>query len=272
VTPGAAVAEDQAGMPGNEAGPGPASPSDLLGEMTALRRQARAARHGYWFPLLLFGLLACLSVPFYLQPAVAAAGGGPGAMVSANGAAGPPLPFLGGSSPLVSGYLGYYWIAALLGGLLLTLLWYWRHARRIGLQTPSRGYLVTTAIIVGLAIVIPPLSQVSSPHSLRFLHRLQVLWPGDLVVRGTFPFLIIAVGLLVLSWAERSRALAVTAVVYTGASLLASLYDVSNLTGRLGWNLPAGAQSLPNVLLPGLVLLIAGAGAFAMQRRRRATA
>jgi DNA-binding transcriptional ArsR family regulator len=38
-----------------------------------------------------------------------------------------------------------------------------------------------------------------------------VLWPGDLVIRGTFPFVIIAVGLWALAWAERSRALAVIA-------------------------------------------------------------
>ena len=89
---------------------------------------------------------------------------------------------------------------------------------------------------------------------------------------STFPFLIVAVGLLALAWAERSRALAVAAVVYTGAALLASLYDVSNIIYRLGWNLPPSDESLPNVLLPAAVLLVAGAGAFAVQRRHRATA
>jgi len=107
---------------------------------------------------------------------------------------------------------------------------------------------------------------------LRFLHRLQLLWPGDLVIRGTFPFVIIAVGLLVLAWAERSRMLAVTGVAYLGAALLASLYDVSDLTARLGWTPPPSAQAVPNVLLPALVLLIAGTAAFAAQWRHRAAA
>src|ERR1700735_4692245 len=42
--------------------------ANLLGEMAALRRRARAARHAYWFPLVLFGLLTCASAPFYILP------------------------------------------------------------------------------------------------------------------------------------------------------------------------------------------------------------
>ena len=248
------------------------SQSELLGEMKALRRRARTARHAYWFPLVLFGVLTCVSVPFYIQPTFRQVPAGSGIFVRASSATGPWLPFLGGSPGLVQGYLAYYWIVALLDGLLLTQLWYWWHARRIGLVTPARGYLLTTTVLTVLAVVIPPLSQVRSPHWLRFMHRLQVLWPGDLVIRGTFPFFIITVGLLVLAWAERSRALTVTAVVYTGAALLASLYDVSNITYRLGWNLPPSGQFLPNVLLPALVLLVAGAGAFAVQGRHRTAA
>ena len=99
-----------------------------------------------------------------------------------------------------------------------------------------------------------------------------MLWPGDLVIRGTFPFLIIAVGLWVLARAERSRALAVIALIYTAAALLASLYNVENVLFRLGWT-PSPGQwrltSLPGVLLPALVLLVAGVSAFAVQRPHR---
>src|SRR6185437_3931479 len=151
--------------------------------------------------------------------------------------------------------------------LLLTLLWYRWNARRVGLQTPARGYIVTTAVLTVLAVVLPPLSQVS------WLRFLSLLWPGDLVIRGTFPFVIIAVGLWVLAWAERSRALAVIAAAYTATALLASLYNIENILFRLGWN-PSGNDwsltSLPNVLLPAFVLLATGAGAFAVQRPHRA--
>lgn len=237
---------------------------DLLQEMRVLRRRTRAARHAYWFPLVLFGVLTCASVPFYLHQGVP------------SGQAGQPglqLPVLGGHPGfLVQHHLGYYWLAALLSGLLLTLLWYRWNARRVGLQTPARGYVITVAVLTVLALAVPPLSQLRSPHQLSWLQHLQVLWPGDLVVRGTFPFVIIAAGLWALAWAERSRALAGIAVIYTGTALLASLYDIENLLFRLGWN-PAPGQwdltSLPNVLLPALVLLAAGAGAFAAQRRHR---
>jgi hypothetical protein len=100
-------------------------------------------------------------------------------------------------------------------------------------------------------------------------------WPDDLVVRGTFPLVIIAAGLCALAWAERSRALAAIAAVYTGAALLASLYNVENVLFRLGWKPGLGDSdltSLPNLLLPALVLLVAGAGAFAVQRRHRVAA
>jgi hypothetical protein len=210
-------------MGDEETGPEPASQADLLGEMRVLRRRARAARHAYWFPLVLFGLLTCASVPFYVQSV------GPGGRVTISAGPGPRLPVLGGGSPglPVQHYLGYYWLAALLGGLLLTLLWYRRNARRVGLQTPARGYVI------------------------------------------------IAAGLWALAWAERSRALAVIAVVYTGAALLASLYNIENLLFRLGRN-PAPSDwdltSLPNVPLPAFVLLVTGAGAFAVQQRHRAAA
>ena len=87
-----------------------------------------------------------------------------------------------------------------------------------------------------LALVIPPLSQVRSPRRLSWLQHLHVLWPGDLVLRGTFPFVIIAAGLWVLAWAERSRALTVIAAVYTATALLASLYNIENVLFRLGWS------------------------------------
>jgi hypothetical protein len=248
-------------MSDNESDPG-RDQVRLLAELKALRRRARTERHAYWFPLVLFGLLTCASVPFYVLPDPTGAGFTPGR---------PTLPILGGwPGVTVQRFAGYYWLAALLGGLLLTLLWYRRNARRVGLATPARGYVATTAVLTVLALVIPPLSQLRSPRWLGWLQHLHVLWPGDLVLRGTFPFVIIAAGLWVLAWAERSRALTVIAAVYTATALLASLYDIENVLFRLGWH-PSGSNltSLPNVLLPALVLLAAGAGAFAAQRRHR---
>ena len=44
---------------------------------------------------------------------------------------------------------------ALVAGFLLTVLWYWRAARRAGVRTPSRGYLITGVVLTVLAVVLP---------------------------------------------------------------------------------------------------------------------
>jgi hypothetical protein len=239
----------------------PAEVAGLLSDMRRLRRDARSARHAYWFPLVLFGLLTCAAIPFYVLPRVPQGAGGGFAPAA------PYTPVLGGSAGfVVHNYLGYYWIVALLGGLTLTLLWYRRHARRIGLKTPARSYLITVGVLTGLALVLPILGAI-----FRWSFVFKML-PGDLTLRGTFPFLIIAAGIGVLAWAERSRALAGIAVVYAGAALLASLYNIGNVLFRLGWD-PSPSQwrltGLPNIVLPALVLLVAGSAAFLVQRRQR---
>jgi hypothetical protein len=246
---------------------GPTDPAGLLSEMAALQRRTRAARHAYWFPLVLFGLLTAASALFYVFPVQTRAAGTAGTAVAGIGG-GAPLPMFAGLSADANRFLGYYWLAALLGGLLLTLLWYRRHARRAGVQTPARAFIVTSAVLTVLAVVIPLLAQLTG------LHFLFIFVALGLVLRGAFASVVIAVGLWVLVRAERSRALAVIAALYTAAALVCALYNVENILFRLGWNPATSEQwqltALPDVLLPGLVLLIAGAGAFAVQRRRAA--
>jgi hypothetical protein len=131
----------------------------------------------------------------------------------------------------------------------------------VGLRTPAQGYLVIGFVLLALALVIPVLADHDSHSPLR------LLMPGDLLIRGTFPFMIIAVSLCVLAWAERSIALTIIAATYLALSLVASLYDIENVLYRLGWNLSPAVSGLPNVVLPALVLLLSGASAWAVQRR-----
>jgi hypothetical protein len=268
------VAEDEPEPPGGPDGGRPEQPGEpeLLQEMAALRRQARTARHAYWFPLVLFGLLTCGSFPFYLRSPAGRPSSGGAVLASLSNPGGKWLPFLGGVPGAEHGGLAYYWLAALLGGLLATLLWYRWHARRAGLATPALGYIICTAVLTVAAVVIPPLSLVRSPHWLSFLHPLRALWPGDLIIRGVFPLVIIAVGLLVLAWAERSLALAITAAFCVALALAESLYNVGNIAYRLGWSPSEAIVPLLNVLPSGLFLLVAGMAALLWQRRRRATA
>jgi hypothetical protein len=137
------------------------------------------------------------------------------------------------------------------------------------LRTQPRAYLITFVVLLIVAAVLPLLTLIGP------FHQLQWFLPGDLTIRGTFPFLIIAAGLWALAWAERSRALTVIALIYTGAALLASLYDVENVVFRGGW-ISGLAQyrfgGLPNVALPALILLIAGLVSFGVQHRQRRAA
>jgi hypothetical protein len=246
-----------------EAGP-VGEPGPLLADLARLRRQARVARHAYWFPLVLFGVLACGAAPLYVAAAAPP-------RTSGAYAASPGPTLLGGTPFGTDGfYIGWYWAVALVGGYLLTLLWYRRHAGRAGVRTPARGYLITGVVLTVLAVAIPPLT--------RWLPGLSLLWLplGDVWIRGTLAFLIIATGLWVLARAERSRVLAIIALVYTGAALLSSLYNVENILFRLGWNPGRSAfawqlTALPNVLLPAAILLAGGCGAFLAQRARRET-
>jgi hypothetical protein len=244
---------------GATAGPaGPADPGDLLGEMRVIRRRARLARHAYWFPLVLFGLLICGSVPFYLR-------GLPRGSVTYSRLPGPSFlqsEYLGGFEFMTDRGTAYYWLGAMLLGIAATVLWYRWRGNRVGLRTPARGYLITGLIIVALALLIP-LAGRGGGVGMLFL-------PGDLVGRGTFPFVLIGLGLCFLAWAERSVGLSAIAAVYLALALLASLYDIQNVFYNwFGVSLSPTASALPNVVLPALVLLLAGAGAWVVQRRNR---
>ena len=226
------------------------TPASMLSEVSRLRNQARSARHAYWLPLLLFGLVIGGSAPFYIEPAPSHSTGLMPLFTAIPGFS----PLLGGQSAAVT-----YWLLAIGAGMYVTSVWYRRHGRRVGLMTPARGFVIAGVIVGALLLVLP---------TVRFL-------PGDLVVRGTLPFLIIATALCVLARAERSPALGVIAAVFTGLALLASLYNIENVLFRLGWH-PTGAQwrltTLPNILLPALVLIVSAAGAYLTQRRQRVAA
>jgi hypothetical protein len=144
---------------------------------------------------------------------------------------------------------------------------------------PFNVLLMLLVVGVGIAELAARRRGVAVPLLSPFVPRLGVLWWPLVHVwaRGSLAFLIIAVGLWVLARAERSRALAVIALAYTAAALLVSLYNVENIPFRLGWNPGRSAFTwqltiLPDVLLPAVVLLLAGLGALIASRRNRPAA
>jgi hypothetical protein len=255
-------AGETGGNGGGESGAGPAGPAELLGEVRAIRRSARLARHAYWFPLVLFGLLTCGSVPFYLRQFPVS---GQATYFRSSGLVFLRSGYLGGYGlfEIVHG-AAYYWLGGMLLGIVATVIWYRWRGNRVGLRTPARSYLITGLALVALALLIPVVSGGGSESPLT--------WPFDYVISDLFPLVLIGLGLCVLAWAERSTGLAAIATVYLALAVFVNLFILNNLLARLNWSLSPAAASLPNVLLPALVLLLSGAGAWLVQRRQHAPA
>ena len=137
---------------GPNAAPSPPPPKNLLSDLARLRREARSARHAYWFPLVLFGLLTCASVPFYVSSDVTQTAqdwpscGSPRRPTAARR---PSWPAATGSS------LAWYWALALVAGYLLTYAWYRRHQRRTGIRTPARAFTVTGIVLAAAGLPRP---------------------------------------------------------------------------------------------------------------------
>jgi len=237
----------------------------LLDDLRTLRKTARTQRHAFWFPLLMFGLLVCASAPLYVEiddfgtPLPGSTGTDIGRVIPIHY---PWLESLGGSFP--SNNLdarGIYWLVVLLFGAVITGAWYFWHARVTGLRTRVGVGLATW---IGGALLLVALSIAS-------LQWIVSAW-WVVTDRGTLALLVIALGLLVLAWVERSRLLSVIAVVYTGAACLGVFYDPINLLHRAGMSesaLGSSNDAIVNVLLPGLVLIIGAATSFALDLRTK---
>jgi hypothetical protein len=82
---------------------------------------------------------------------------------------------------------------------------------------------------------------------------------GVYMIYGFSALLVIAAALLALAWLERSVLLGVTGVLFSGAALLANLYDQGNLYERFGWNTQSQQGYVFQLLiLPAAVLIVGG--------------
>ncbi|GHE82132.1 hypothetical protein GCM10017786_11070 [Amycolatopsis deserti] len=271
-------------------------PADLLDEMARLRARARADRHAYVPPLVLFGVLVLLA-PLWSD-------GGPPKFAVAGVWFGAPLQL--------------YWLVAVVGGFLATAAWYLHRGSRSGVRTRIGGYLA-----IGLAGVLTMslgMAAVASFHSRPGLVPYTqpsftipvgagavlalggVLWLrsrlGGRTARGVAsaaavifgcgalgmldlhfaparpyaPLLAIALGLIGLAWLERSPVLGVISGIFAASALLANLYNMQHAFFHLGvFARYEGPETMAftNTLLPGLVLLAGGAAAAWHERRTR---
>ncbi|UOX91849.1 hypothetical protein MUY14_14905 [Amycolatopsis sp. FBCC-B4732] len=272
-------------------------PAALLDEMTRLRARARADRHAYVPPLLLFGVLVLLA-PLWAE-------GGPPRFGLAGVWFGTPLQL--------------YWLAVVVGGFLATAAWYLYRGHRSGVRTPIRGYLAIGLVgVLGVSLGLPVVESFAyrvarSPYAqpsftvpvaavallagagiLGLRTRLDgrgargaataaamvcgfvVLAMLDLALapaRPYAPLLTIALGLLGLAWLERSRVLGVVSGLFAASALLVNLYNVQHVFFHLGLFARyegEATMAFTNTLPPGLVLLAGGAFAAWHERRPRA--
>lgn len=228
-----------------------------------LRSRTRRARNGHWFALVVFGVLVLGSMPFYLAPTLSPrsrgcrAVGGSGFVCSFGSH---PAPLGGGlGSPMypwapLSRWATVYWTAAIVSGTLLVLLYYRRRSASMGVRIRVWPFAVVGVGLVAVAVGF----------------RGQAIDPriADFWIRGLQALIVVAVGLLVLAAIERSRTLGLFAVGFFGLALLSCLYDDVNLMQRIGlgsW-FRGGAELLPNLVVPGVYLLLGGIGYFVSQR------
>lgn len=244
----------------------PAQAKAWIDDVLVLQSRTRRARRGLWFPLVLFGLVILASTPLYVDaatgtPPIAAfltpdvpsssttgtGGGGYGGLLGY---------FTGGMFTFSPLKVTVFWLVAGPLGYVVTAGFYWLKARRRGVATSSRAYVLTGLGLFALLVAT------STPV-------IPVPVPGDLTIRGFTPLLAVALGLFVLARVERSWALLAFAVPFLALTVAANLYDMVNVAYRLG--LVVDDRGGVNVIVVGSVLLLAGAifgvaGALTRQR------
>ena len=248
------------------------TPAELLHATRAATLRTRRARQGFWFPLVLFGLIVLGATPFYRRAGLAGlhcapSGSGSDSGYFCFGRLTGNASLLGGPPDMNGTGATVYWLTAILLGYAATLAFYrWRGAR-VGVAGRILPYVLTGVVLLGLAVLTSP----TVWWRLQFTQRRGL--PQELTIRGLLPLVVLALGLLVLAHSERSVPLGVFAACFLAVALVSNLYDVENQTPRLDWTPPDAWSLLPNLWLSGFVLLAGGLGfglrAFASGRRPR---
>ncbi|MHB1593276.1 MAG: hypothetical protein ACYCO9_01880 [Streptosporangiaceae bacterium] len=223
------------------------------------------AQRGYWFPLLVFGGLTALWLPLW----------GLTAPLSGFVALQVPYPTL--TQAIYAGDVilpwqpgpaaGWYWVAMVATGTLLSVAWYRWRDRRERTRTPLRGFLITGLAMTALTAALPLLG-LGVPVGADPRTQQQWAWLNAAWRLGTLALLAGAACLAMLARIIGSRALTAITIGYTAAACLSGWLDL-----RL-----AGIDPLIHpydgiiAVLPATVLLLAGlsAGLTAGLRRLRA--
>jgi hypothetical protein len=213
---------------------------ELLGTVERVSKETRRARHGYWFPLLLSGLIILGDLPFS-RFSIGHYGG------HYSGFFGFCLCAGSGNHPFGS---TLYWLISVPLGFAAVAAYYIVRSRRTGLRGRIWPYVVTGVVLFGLII----LTAARVPAPLRFMYRVDI-WTRYATIQGFAPILAISVALLALAVLERSKALWLITLSFFGVAILANTYNISNLGQRIHWIWPDWAA---NLAFAGGFLVFAG--------------
>lgn len=294
--------------------------TELLAELQSLRARARADRHGYALPLFLFGALI-LGAPLLYTAAAYHDNYSTGWDPRVDGS-NPLVRIFrttAGQDPTNPTLVAWYWLLVLIVGFGATTWWYRRRAARIGVETDTRAFLVAAAAgFAGVFIGTYAFSSMAMELYGAWQTNLSIMFGSLLLAalaawwamrpamrtvavfvaavfgavtfssiavytnRGFSALLVIAAGLLVLAWLERSVLLGVVGVVFTLVAIPTTAMihtvnlevDINAAFYWLGWRPdPSDLQmfTLQSLILPAAVLLVGGTIAALTHARKEAT-
>jgi hypothetical protein len=288
----------------------------LLTDLRKLRTRARTDRQAHAFPLLLFGALILIAPLLYIpaaEPDYSVDGWDP--RVEGSNLLVRIFRTTALNDPAYPTLVAWYWLLVLVGGFGATLWWYRRRAARVGVETDTQGLIIATvAAFAGFFLGTFAFSRYALSLygawqvnlTLMFgslLVAVLILWwnrgPLGLFLaslcgamtfssiavytnKGFSALLVIAGGLLVLTWLERSVSLGVVSVLLTLAAVPSTAMivnpmvhlDAAIVFAELGWVASwenTQLYTLQQLILPAAVLLVGGTIAALRHRGKEAT-
>jgi hypothetical protein len=289
--------------------------TDLLTDLRKLRARARVDRQAHAFPLLLFGMLI-LAAPLLYTPAAepdySVDGWDP--RVEGSNILVQIFRTTARNDPAHPTLIAWYWLLVLVGGFGATLWWYRHRAARVGVENDTRGLVIAAVAAfagfflgtfafsryalslygawqvnltlmfgsLGLAAIV--LWKNRRPPGLFLASLFGAVTFSSIAVytnKGFSALLVIAGGLLILAWLERSVSLGVVSVLFTMAAVPSTAMivnptvrlDPAAIFADLGWDASwenIQLYTFQQLLLPAAVLLVGGTIA-AVRYRRWAT-
>ena len=134
------------------------SATELLDDMRSLRARVRSDRHGFAFPLFLFGALILLAPLTYVSIPMSEADWAQG--ITKQQGPFPQFAPLHGNMRY-PGLVDWYWVLTIVAGMAITGWWYRRRALRLGVETDTRiPFVAAGAALAGFLLWEPVLFEV----------------------------------------------------------------------------------------------------------------